>query len=192
MGTEITNLLRYSPKRQSRKYPVQRLTRRGRFHLSLPSPDSATKCRLDSILWLFFRFVRCQNFRRAPNCMVLGLFCCPLTTPKAVELMLVLGGENCTRLNVLNASARSSTFMFSKIVVFLIIDMAQSSIPGSNSVGTSLGALPNVKGALKLNWLVSKNLLSRLVTGPLRVGFLPVQFGRPVPSKLPLPLPPEI
>ena len=77
-------------------------------------------------------------------------------TPKAVELMLVLGTPNWTRLNALNASARNCTCILSLTRVFLNTEMSKLRIPGDRRLGIIRGALPKVKGALKEKAEVSK------------------------------------
>src|SRR5262245_7698938 len=104
--------------------------------------------------------------------------------------MLVLGTPNCTRLKVLNASARSCTCKRSFTLVFLNTDISKLLMPGQRRLGIIRGVLPKVNGALNENTDVSKYRSSRSVTCPLRVGFVPFQFGRCVPAKLPLPFPP--
>src|SRR5215207_9787353 len=39
-----------------------------------------------------------------PNCSCRGVFACDVTTPNEVDVTLVLGDPNCTRLSALNAS----------------------------------------------------------------------------------------
>src|SRR5574338_737159 len=115
------------------------------------------------------------------------MFCWPLITPNAVELIFVLGIANCTRLKALNASARNCSLIFSVIGVFLKTEMSKLHTPGPRRFGIIRGALPKVNGALKLNTEVSKNFNKRFEIGPLSDALAPLQFGRCVPAKLPLP-----
>src|SRR6266566_976829 len=131
-----------------------------------------------------------QNNSLSANWMFLGIFCWLLTTPNAVELILVLGMPNCTRLKALKASARNCNLNLSPICVFLNTEMSKLSIPAQRRLGMMRGALPKVNGALNVNTELSKYFNSRLVTGPLSVASFPLQFGRCVPAKDPLPFPP--
>src|SRR5207245_1458891 len=104
-------------------------------------------------------------------------------TPKELELMLVLGTPNCTRLNALKASARNCTRNLSVIFVFLNTDMSKLATAGLRRFGIRRGALPKVNGVLKENTEVSKYRKMRSVMAPLSVASLPLQSGRCRPAK---------
>src|SRR5882724_733804 len=106
-------------------------------------------------------------------------------TPKALELMLVFGTPNWTRLNALKASSRNCTRNLSVMLVFLNSDISKLATPGLRRFGIRRGALPKVNGALKENTEVSKYRKRRGALGPLSVASLPLQLGRCVPAKLP-------
>ena len=78
-------------------------------------------------------------------------------TPKALELMLVFGTPNWTRLNTLKASTRNCTRNLSLMLVFLNSDMSKLATPGLRRFGINRGVLPKVNGALKENTDVSKS-----------------------------------
>jgi len=42
-----------------------------------------------------------------PSCSCLGVFACDVTLPKELDVTLVFGEPNCTRLSALNASMRA-------------------------------------------------------------------------------------
>ncbi len=121
-----------------------------------------------------------------------GEFCWLAIRPNVAVLIFVPGLPNFARLKALNASARNCTRTRSLTGTFLNTEISKFFTPGPLKFGIIRGALPKANGSLNENTLVVKNSLSRSVMGPLLVALTPLQFGRWVPEKAPLALPPMI
>src|SRR5947207_2967555 len=83
-----------------------------------------------------------NNFR--PNCSCLGALAWLLMTPNDVDVTLVLGPENWTRLKAFSASIRNCAAMPGFRSKFLKSETSKFCTPGARSTGEKIGSLPNV------------------------------------------------
>src|SRR5262245_33821722 len=92
----------------------------------------------------------CYHKSLSPNCSCRGALACPVMTPNDVEVTLVFGAENWTRLNAFSASTRNCAVTLGLTAKFLKNDRSKFCTPWALSTGEKIGSLPNVKAAV---WL---------------------------------------
>src|SRR5688572_1284711 len=89
-----------------------------------------------------------NSFR--PNCSCLGAFAWPVMTPNDVDVTLVFGAENWTRLNAFSASTRNCAVTLGLTAKFLKNERSKFCTPCARSTGEKIGSFPNVNAA---GWL---------------------------------------
>src|SRR5215813_2746535 len=124
-----------------------------------------------------------QNCSRKASCTNRGLLNWPLITPNCGVPKDRPGGENWTRLNRLNISARNwSPTRSATIKVFFTAENSKPLMPGERAFSVR-PTLPNVKAGGALKSEVLNHLFNRDCAAPLSAAFCPLLLGRKLPPK---------